>query len=354
MPQHTLNVPNGTGAAVRGGFNDALVALGSLMRGPSAPPSPVAGMLWVDDNEPSTTVWTLKIYDGSDWIGFALIDTSNNRVVALGPFSGGSAGVPGIAFAGDADTGIGSVAANVLDLLTGGAVRIKIGSTGNVVIGGPLSSTSRLAVYGAGTGSLSFTLYCANFAGSELFIVRDDGLLVAPRMFGVHTTAAAANLFIGSSGEILQSTSSELFKHGIEDLDLDLAERVEEAIRPVWYRSTSEHDPAGWSWYGLIAERVAELDPRLVCWREAEDELPPGTPCIKVARAGGVVTMRPVSVAYDRVLLLCAAAHRRRLARLNERVAALEASLAARDPAKPHLGGLTDVSLDPSPRAREG
>ena len=78
MPQHDLDIANGSGAAVRADINGALVALGSTMKGPNAPPAPQAGMLWVEDDSPSSTIWTLRIYDGADWINLGTIDTVNN------------------------------------------------------------------------------------------------------------------------------------------------------------------------------------------------------------------------------------------------------------------------------------
>jgi len=43
-------------------------------------PDLVAGQFWIDNNTPSTTVWTLYFYDGTDNISFATIDTVNNTV----------------------------------------------------------------------------------------------------------------------------------------------------------------------------------------------------------------------------------------------------------------------------------
>jgi hypothetical protein len=43
-------------------------------------PDLVAGQFWIDNNTPSTTVWTLYFYDGTDSIQFATIDTINNTV----------------------------------------------------------------------------------------------------------------------------------------------------------------------------------------------------------------------------------------------------------------------------------
>ena len=78
MPQHDLILDNGSGAAFRADANNALAALGSSMKGPSAPPAPLAGMVWVDDDTPSATVWTVKQYDGADWIELGRLDITAN------------------------------------------------------------------------------------------------------------------------------------------------------------------------------------------------------------------------------------------------------------------------------------
>jgi len=62
----------------RATINGNCDALLTLHKGPSAPSSPVAGMLWLDDDTPSATVWTLKMYDGTDWIEVGRFDTTNN------------------------------------------------------------------------------------------------------------------------------------------------------------------------------------------------------------------------------------------------------------------------------------
>jgi hypothetical protein len=78
MPQHDLIIANDSGAAVRADINNALAALGSTQKGPTPPPAPIAGMLWIEDDSPTTTIWTLRIYDGSDWIVIGTIDSTNN------------------------------------------------------------------------------------------------------------------------------------------------------------------------------------------------------------------------------------------------------------------------------------
>lgn len=79
MPQHDLDIAGGGGLAVRADINNALIALGTTMRGPNPPPAPQAGMMWLDDNTPSSTVWTLFLFDGTDWVTMGTLDTVGNQ-----------------------------------------------------------------------------------------------------------------------------------------------------------------------------------------------------------------------------------------------------------------------------------
>jgi hypothetical protein len=88
MSQHDLILDNGSGAAFRADANNALAALGSNMKGPNAPPAPFAGMLWWDDDTPSASIWTLRGYDGADWIEIGRLNvTTNVFTVAEGSFA---------------------------------------------------------------------------------------------------------------------------------------------------------------------------------------------------------------------------------------------------------------------------
>lgn len=75
MSQHDLNIANADGATVRADLNGAFAALGTTMKGPSTPPSPQAGLVWLDDN---ATPWTLRIYDGVDWIVIGTVSPTGN------------------------------------------------------------------------------------------------------------------------------------------------------------------------------------------------------------------------------------------------------------------------------------
>lgn len=90
------------------------------------------------------------------------------------------------------------------------------------------------------------------------------------------TTASAANAYInnGSAGyanQLLRSTSSAKYKTHIEDLQAEFSKKIYD-LRTVWYRSTADADRKDWSWYGLIAEEVAIIEPRLVHWTYADDQ----------------------------------------------------------------------------------
>jgi hypothetical protein len=138
------------------------------------------------------------------------------------------------------------------------------------------------------------------------FRVETDGRTFIPWAHS-NTTANAANVQIDSSGILRRSTSSIRYKTQVETAELSYSQAAVYGVRPVWYRSLSEADNPAWSWWGFIAEEVAEIDPRLVQWG-----------------ADG----RPDGVAYDRfVPHLCAVVEHQRdmIAALEARIAALEA-----------------------------
>lgn len=93
MPQHDLDIANGAGNVVRADINAALAALGTCQKGPTAPAGPAAGWVWIDDNTPSATLWTVFQYDGVAWVTIGFMDVTNDRYWSAGsPIWGGTAG----------------------------------------------------------------------------------------------------------------------------------------------------------------------------------------------------------------------------------------------------------------------
>jgi hypothetical protein len=110
-------------------------------------PDLVAGQFWIDNNTPSTTVWTLYFYDGTDNISFATIDTVNNTVNFIDstfdlindttPQLGGDLSSNGnnINF-GDNDKAVFGAGSDLQIYHNGSASYIKEAGTGNLSIGG--------------------------------------------------------------------------------------------------------------------------------------------------------------------------------------------------------------------------
>jgi Protein of unknown function (DUF2793) len=149
---------------------------------------------------------------------------------------------------------------------------------------------------------------------------------------GVATTASGANAVLntGSSpaNELLRSTSSARYKSAIEDVDLRYAEKILE-LRPIWYRSKCPTDNPAWSWYGLIAEEVAQVEPRLALWgytgddHEIVEKNVDGKIMSETVLKPGAQLV-PEGVAYDRLTVLLLMIAKRQEAR----VQALEEMLA--------------------------
>jgi hypothetical protein len=167
----------------------------------------------------------------------------------------------------------------------------------------------------------------------------------------ITTTASGANAFLDSadSNRLYLSTSSIAYKRDVEDLDSTLADKIL-GLRPVWYRSKCKTDCQEWSWYGLIAEEVAEVDPRFVHYGYQEDayelvdvtetvQLQPDDPRLKEGIETEEVTRQrrqlkadaqrvPNGVAYERLVVPLLDIIKRQKSQLESfeaRLAALEA-----------------------------
>ena len=135
-----------------------------------------------------------------------------------------------------------------------------------------LTTTSGLytdKVQGYSGGSVALDMNAANNVtvttqNVERLRVNSSGGIVALGPYN-NTTASAPNMVVASDGTFQRSTSSSKYKTAVETLDTAMADAVLQ-LRPVWYRSMCEGDRPDWSWYGLIAEEVAAIEPRLVHW----------------------------------------------------------------------------------------
>jgi hypothetical protein len=166
-----------------------------------------------------------------------------------------------------------------------------------------------------------------NGQGNQVSVQAGDGLVF--NSLGGSTGGSTLKYNTGT-GAVFYDTSSEQYKENIEDLDPDVV-AVMESLRPVWYKakpkSTGGNDP-NWSYYGFIAEEVANLDPRLVGWKYRDED------CDIVRGAeGGVISrtpkegavMKPESVHYDRLTVFAVALAQKYAAEVRSVIARVEA-----------------------------
>lgn len=84
MSQNSLTIANGSGATVRVAINNALDTLGSSSKGGSRPADAAAGRLWIDHDTPSSTEWTVNIFDGATDIRIGSLDALNDMFLVSG------------------------------------------------------------------------------------------------------------------------------------------------------------------------------------------------------------------------------------------------------------------------------
>jgi hypothetical protein len=149
-----------------------------------------------------------------------------------------------------------------------------------------------------GGAAISY-LRLRNYNGGTYNDVLESTQVGAVRFPSLQTTVSAANAHLDGSYILYYSSSSSQYKKDIESIDSQYSDNVLK-LRPVWYRSKTDADRKDWSWYGLIAEEVAEIDPRLVHWKydkyDQHKDKPP-TPAEDAK-------LIPNGVQYDRLAVL--------------------------------------------------
>ena len=143
-------------------------------------------------------------------------------------------------------------------------------------------------------------------------------------------TASAADAVINADGSFSREVSTIEWKREIEPMQDEYADALLNA-RPVFYRSKCAADPKDWSYWGFIAEEVAEIDPRLVRWGHAMKavEQPNGLPPKMVEDKDS--PLKPVGVQYSRLVVPLLQVVKRQgaaIAVLEARVSALEGGAA--------------------------
>lgn len=341
--------------------------------------SPVAALNVVGSNTFSGHTNVSAVFQASK-------TTTSDAGVALGSINGNA---PYIA-ATYLNNGTGT--ATALRLLTANTERIHITAAGNVGINtgspserlsvsGNISTTGN--IYGDGGLGLAGGITCGNDlimqGGSPTIYLRDSdnrssmihcnaNLLYFLRGSGAYSTVweqvyeywplvinlenndvtVGGNFYnpriersgggsqvvhVTTTGRLFGPTSSIRYKKDVETIEESYADKILQ-LRPVLYKSkkaTDEYEPEHYSWYGLIAEEVAQIEPRLTYesyseddWEIKVDEITKQTTRTLKADA----KRRPEGVNYDRLgVLLIDVVRRQRdkIQSLEERLTKLEA-----------------------------
>jgi len=255
--------------------------------------------------------------------------TFNATSTVNGGFQGISndtATTPSFTWTGDLDTGMYRAATNTIGFVTSGAERVRIGSFGvrTATVGSGSSPAYQLENSDTGIYCSSTTNFIFRRNNTTVGVLRTDSATI--RGVGSDTTTTAGNVHSNTSGDLKRSTSSIRYKKNVEDVDVSFSENIIFNARPVWYRSKCQGDNDNWSWWGFIAEELADIDPRLVHWDYLKEDL------IKDhedghARAVDGAELHPESVLYERFtvhLVAIAKQQHQKIQQMEARIAALE------------------------------
>ena len=233
MAQHDGVISNASGAAVRADLNNALAALITNSSGATSPGTTYAFQFWAD-----TTTGQLKIRNSSNSAWIVLMELDGTMLMEDGTVS-----APGLAFASDLNTGFFRSAGDTINVATGGAERLEIGSSevvfndpsndvdfrvesngnanmlfvdaGNDRVGIGLSSpsfpltvqadsgTNGIAVLGRSADDISTTLFFENDGTTQI-----GRLQARQSYFQISGTDNTKGIFIDSTGEVGIGTSS--------------------------------------------------------------------------------------------------------------------------------------------------
>ena len=154
---------------------------------------------------------------------------------------------------------------------------------------------------------------------TERMRITNGGLLYCQGVYD-YATASSSNVNVFSNGHLTRNTSSVKYKTSVETMEDKYADAVLQC-RPVWYRSLCQADNPSHSYWGFIAEEVAQIDPRLIHWKTEESVVQDDGSRINVK----LETPEPDGVQYDRFVphLL------NLIKRQKEQIEAMEARLTA-------------------------
>jgi len=153
--------------------------------------------------------------------------------------------------ANNAASYISSQSTNPMVFQTNGSERMRIDSSGNLLVGTTsATNNSRLKVQGSSTSGSDYMVQFTDSAAANAFYIKNDRTVFSDGVYN-STTASAANVFINSSAQLQRSTSSLRYKENVQDATHGLSEVLK--LRSVTYNGKNDGDKV---FGGFIAEEV--------------------------------------------------------------------------------------------------
>lgn len=155
----------------------------------------------------------------------------------------------------------------------------------------------------------------------------DMSFTIAPydvQLWYSSTTASAADAVINADGTFSREVSTIEWKRDIEPMQDEYADAIVQGVETIYYRSKCERDPQDWGYWGIPAEQLAEIDPRLVHWGHSTKEVaqPFGAPKTVPDLDS---PLKPVGVQYSRLVVPLLQVVKRQSAAIEALTARLEA-----------------------------
>lgn len=192
--------------------------------------------------------------------------SSTLGVTGVTTVAAGSAALPAIvSTTGTADTGLWFPAADTIAASTGGTERIRIDSSGNLLVGAT-SATAKLTVTGGGSGATAYLKQTTLGSYAGIF----DSVINVATYYLVSFLANGTQTgsIVSNGTTTTYATSSDVrLKENIVDAPSALPTLAELQVRSFDWKNGPHHK------FGFIAQEVVEVDPNAVAKGPTENDM---------------------------------------------------------------------------------
>ncbi len=157
---------------------------------------------------------------------------------------------------------------------SGDILRSVVTENGSIGINTTPSAANVKLEIKADSNSTAHCVELRNDGNQVKFFITEDGWVSSLGTYA-QTTTNAANLNIqASTGNFLRSTSSEKYKKDIDKIWDEYSSKIYEVAEKatIFFKSKCEGDNPEHTFYGISAEKLAEIEPRLVFWGYSDED----------------------------------------------------------------------------------